>query len=569
MNTVQVQGKVNSFEKLIVALVVLSYSLCIFFWALSRGVIGVARNDDWVYLHMAKWLAESGIVQVESGSMTNAFGLIFLSEPVIRVFGYSIGTLQIFVAVLGTFGVFFCWLLLRSFLSISFSIIAILTLLVSPFWASMSFSYMTDVPAFTFQIIALWLAVKAFQGESLNIFSLASAYLVSIFAFSIREYAIAAGIAISGYIFTNKIKSSKRHFSFAIFFIAGWLLACIAIFSWRSNLPNVTHFETQFEISILKDSLIQAIRAMAMLGLFIIPALMVSSPFVFWKKITSRRNKYFGFVLPSVFLAIMVMLFKQRGLLFGNYITPRGSYIETFALGEPTNVVWPVVFEAISWFGVVAIAYFLWLVSVDFLESNRGIWSSILNFVREGSPTFLVSLFSFVYFVLLTFIPLVTNAPLFDRYYIILLPLIPALILNFLNNRSVSSKARYYAAIASLGLLAFFSAILIDSSFILDGLKWRAGNELVAKGYDAQTVDAGYEWFGYHQNQIADGSHIVPIRNWWTTLYTNPVVCASVGSGQYDSGVTEGRIVQQYVVENFIGTNLTVWSTNAQPSCNK
>ena len=49
---------------------------------------------------------------------------------------------------------------------------------------------------------------------------------------------------------------------------------------------------------------------------------------------------------------------------------------------------------------------------------------------------------------------------------------------------------------AALAWLATSALIIAANSFAYDAARWRAGEAAVAMGYDARTVDAGYEWVG-------------------------------------------------------------------------
>jgi hypothetical protein len=195
---------VGKLELLVVSGVISFYSFLIFCWGNFRGAIGVARNDDWVYLHMAQWFAESGQFRVESGSMANALGLVVLGQPSINLFGYSIESLQIVEIFVGAIGLLATWLLLRSFLNKWMSFLGIATLVASPFWVSTSVSFMTDVPAFTFQMIALLIATRAYKAHRFGFTWLVVAYLFAFAAFSVREYSIASGLSITGFFIFSK-----------------------------------------------------------------------------------------------------------------------------------------------------------------------------------------------------------------------------------------------------------------------------------------------------------------------------------------------------------------------------
>ena len=57
------------------------------------------------------------------------------------------------------------------------------------------------------------------------------------------------------------------------------------------------------------------------------------------------------------------------------------------------------------------------------------------------------------------------------------------------------SRALSHAAFAWLAVSAF---VIAANSFAYDAARYRAGEAAVAMGYDARTVDAGYDWVGYH-----------------------------------------------------------------------
>jgi hypothetical protein len=567
---VQKQFNLSKFELFVTFGVISLYSFLVFSWANFRGAIGVPRNDDWVYLHMAQWFAESGQFRIESGSLANAVGLVILGQPTISIFGFSIANLQLLEILVGAIGLFATWLLLRTFLNIWMSFISIGTLLASPFWISTSVSFMTDVPAYTFQMVALLLAVRANLDQKFGLRWLAAAYFFSFAAFSVREYSIASGLAIAGFFFFSKSIAARKLRSKTVTIALFWMLACIALYIWRSSLVNAAELRGMLDVGAFKESTIQAVRALAMLGFLLIPALALSNPFS-KLKLLSLQKKILSFALSTIFLAVMILIFRQRGLIFGNYFAPQGSYIETFPLGVAPNLIPLPLFDSLTWLGVIALAYVLWIFSLQFL-TRIDLEASIANKPRienANQQVGLVTWYCSVMLGTLIFIPLITNAPRFDRYFLPIVPLITSLVIYFIFKYRLSWAPGKILSGFFLAGLAFVSSIFIDSSFIVDGLKWKAGSQLVSDGYSPETIDAGYEWFGYHQDEVATGQNIKPIRNWWITLYDSPNVCASIGIGALDSGVREASISHSFEVSNFLGTNLVVWSVGTEPSCIK
>jgi len=107
---------------------------------------------------------------------------------------------------------------------------------------------------------------------------------------------------------------------------------------------------------------------------------------------------------------------------------------------------------------------------------------------------------------------LVAFAPIwvYDRYLYPLVPFAAILLLRGPDQIFRFSRSRAFAdgAYAWLAISAF---IIAANSFAYDAARWREGEAAVAIGYDATTVDAGYEWVGYHASTV--GSLSAPATN--------------------------------------------------------
>jgi hypothetical protein len=165
-------------------------------------------------------------------------------------------------------------------------------------------------------------------------------------------------------------------------------------------------------------------------------------------------------------------------------------------------------------------------------------------------------------------VALLTTAPLIDRYLITIIPV--ALALCFKAGEDLKLKLPRCALLSSVavGALALVGFIYTDTSLVVDGAKWKMGSLVTEAGYSPETIDAGYEWFGYHQTVLAEGKYVEPITNWWTTLYEDPDVCALVGIGNPgDSSFEDTEFIAEYSVSNVIGTEFIFWSIPSSERC--
>jgi hypothetical protein len=123
----------------------------------------------------------------------------------------------------------------------------------------------------------------------------------------------------------------------------------------------------------------------------------------------------------------------------------------------------------------------------------------------------------------------------YDRY---LYPMVPAAAIVLLRrpaqpSRSGPSRAFAHAAFAWLVASAF---VIAANSFAYDAARYRSGEAAVAMGYNARTVDAGYEWVGYH----ASGAEVPGSGAYGLTAYDDVLSssrpCAVLSNSPLDGG---------------------------------
>jgi hypothetical protein len=129
-------------------------------------------------------------------------------------------------------------------------------------------------------------------------------------------------------------------------------------------------------------------------------------------------------------------------------------------------------------------------------------------------------------------VQLVIFAPFFvyDRY---LYAMVPAAAIVVLRKPVQPSRLgrRHAVAHAAFAWLAVSAFLIAANSFAYDAARYRQGDAVVAMGYDARTVDAGYEWVGYHSNGPVQPGSPAPGLIWnidrWSLLRPCSVVSNS------------------------------------------
>jgi hypothetical protein len=121
-----------------------------------------------------------------------------------------------------------------------------------------------------------------------------------------------------------------------------------------------------------------------------------------------------------------------------------------------------------------------------------------------------------------------------DRYLYPLVPAIAILILGWRPEAFRFGRSVVFSQ-AAFSWLALSAFVLAANSFAYDAARWREGEAAVAMGYDARTVDAGYEWVGYHA--IGAGGQGGGDRGqaWFEHLMVPAPLCVIVSNSPPDS----------------------------------
>jgi hypothetical protein len=154
---------------------------------------------------------------------------------------------------------------------------------------------------------------------------------------------------------------------------------------------------------------------------------------------------------------------------------------------------------------------------------------------RLGSPAGLLAMFTGA--VALGLLYYCLNYPLFDRYH---WPIVPVLAILFLRppapaTSGIATVGRVPSRIAvsaagAVGVLTIVSAIFLFNSAAFDGARWRGGQQIAAHGISPDTIDAGYEWVGYHQAELPIATDLVSKKTLYEKFWPGRRQCAIVSS---------------------------------------
>ena len=494
-----------------------------------HGALGAARNDDWAYLRSATVFAADGTFVPES-STAMLVGQTVLAWPLVRLFGAGVAPLQIAVAILGALGLVAAYLVVRRVVPRGWSAFAVGCLALGPLYGSLGVSFMTDVPAFAFEMFALLAGVRALAARHHVVAWYAASLTAGFVAFSIREYAVAAPLAVSGALLVRQRARRRRpREAWALAGLAGvWAAGITGIFVWRRGVVGA--------VPVLVDAgrgrpiLVPLIAVVFTLGLLAAPVV----PLVSLDRLLTALR---ACPLRAVTLASVTCMAWGRlawggghGVLLGNYVTTAGSYSDTLP-GVAPAILSPLVF------GIVEAAALAGALTVGLLALARVVATvrpvgrtpgARPRLVLPDGPEVLVLMFCVLTLGILAAAKLVANAPLFDRNLVPIVPFVVALAVRATLTHQVVVRRRALAATLGLAAFTVFGLGMVDASATFDGAKRDLAQTVVAAGYDPAAIDGGYEWFSGHQPGL-----VVAIRpeaagtNWWVRYFPERPICVT------------------------------------------
>ncbi len=513
-------------EKAVAGLMSLAAAVAYLGIAALHGAIGVARNDDWTYLHSAYRFALDGVF-TPGASSTMLVGQMGIAWPVVRVFGPEIAPLQVLVAVLGALGLWAAYLAIRRILPPSWSAFSVGCLALGPIFGSLESSFMTDIPAFTLQMLVLLTGLRAMRSREIAVGWFAASLLAGIAAFSVREYALAAPFAVIATAFLRTRPHRLRPGWKVVGLTFLWLAAVAALFLWRREIADALPVSFLGPSSSTLGRSARAYFTLALLVAPVVPLVSVSRLLAFL-----LASKKIATVLGLGLLATWATLVwsgvgGHGGPILGNYVTSAGSYPITLPGAAPDVI--PVGVWAVLW--LVSLASLLMLVFLALVRVRGGLRpspsSEVARVRSPDSATTVMLIFCLTTIGGLSASSLLLNTPLYDRNLIPLIPFVVALALHVARDHGLVVRRKGVVAALSLGVFGSFGMGMVDASATFDGAKWELARSVEAQGYEAGSIDGGYEWYLFHQTGPVVMRPVTPGSSFWLSQFVERPVCVT------------------------------------------
>jgi hypothetical protein len=528
-------GAPRATDRVVVAALVLGFAAASAALAARTGAWGIPHNDDWAMLRIAQRLADTGEVRLVGWNRMSLVGQSLLGAGALRLAGGGVATLQAVDLAAAALLPAVAYALLRRFLPPGRAALGALTLVGTCELWLLSTSFMTDVLAALLVLGSLLLGVAAVRAPARTARPLlVGAVAVGLWAFTVREGALAAPVAVLVGVLAGR--RDLRSAAWASAAVGGVAVAAFEL--WRRSLagddPPVLAVD-------LVATAAHVVEALLWTGLVLSPVTLLLGRW--W-----RRGRAWLAVGLAGCLAVWVGEGLDRPLFPANYLSQRGGYA-TAELGSRAVLVPDAVWALVCVVAVVSAG-----VLVERLADRRS-----RPVAARTDPAARV----LVWFLALTAAGLlvqdVVGQTTYSRYLLALPPVLAVLVLQSVPSAAAAPPRRaWVGASVLLAASCALAVVLTAGTLRSDTARWTAAQELVDAGVDPMSIAAGQEWSGWHSAvpAVHAGRDAPGDRGWWTGMFSDASECWLVA--------VDGRERAGY---RLVSAGAGVWVFRAETTC--
>jgi hypothetical protein len=460
--------------------------------------------DDWNHALSVHRLVETGQLRVSDWTATTLVAQVVWGALFTALFGFSFTILRVSTLVLSLIGSVALYGLCRQVgVSQWRSLVGALLLWGNPMMFGLSYTFMSDVPALSLQILATLWYVRGVQRTSDRALVVGSCFAA--LAFLVRHTGILLPLAVVGFGALDRWpRAALARRGLASAGLPALAVLGYGVWSRRNGLPDTqaSFFETVIDTGPAEwaKGLLLAGYLLFYCGACLLPLALAGSVHGFRTLVTgptARRRLLVGWICAVVGLALgfAALGFATSAYTPGMPYLLHGGMLQTAGLG-PDNLMGdraPVLNPAIRVVLTVLSAASLWLIGALLF---RGAVRRRQRARKQGAADLLVLIALTQFAGLFAVSANLLNGTWlsFDRYLLPVLP--PLIVLSLLAIRDIRLSTPLLAA----GLAAFmlFSMAATHDWLAFNRQRWELGEKLVAEGVALEQIDAGMEWDGWH-----------------------------------------------------------------------
>ncbi len=475
--------------------------LALFFCVMAtRPFASIGINDDWSYIWTARALANTGHLVYNGWAAMMLGWLAYLGALFIKLFGFSFTVVRssgMLVSLLSV--VFMQRVFVRLGITEWTATIATLTLVLSPMFLPLAFSFMTDVPGLFVLVVCIYCCIRALQSASDRsaIAWLAAAAASNVVGGTVRQIAWLGALILV----PSAVLCMRRRRRVLLAGVLVWIVSALSIelcMRWFKAQPYAKVEKLFFEYHTVSALYaISGIVAAFLLALPVIVAFLVRYPP--GKRSTWITAGITGTVVGALFFCLgrTATASALSDLPFSaDYVTSRGVSIPDI-MGTR-----PVIIPAGVRFFLIVLTFSALACFLACLISRCGTWfsrdtespsgPSSYPDVSNASLVTLLAPFAAAYLLLV-----VTRSTVWDRYFLPLL-FVFIIVLVRVYVEAISDRLPWQC----LGLGLVYAAYGIASThdlFAFERARLEAAEKVTAAGIPRTQLNAGFEYDAWTQ----------------------------------------------------------------------
>lgn len=509
--------------------------------ARQYGALGIPRGDDWSYLQtLFRWVDHGRLDGNHWVSMT-LLGQLGAAVPIVWIFGRSITAVQCGVAFMGFAGLLATYWMSVRVIGTGRAALVTLTIALGPLWGPLAASYMTDVPAFAATMCALALAVAALRRTPQSLPMVAASLAAGVYAFSIRQYAMVAVLAISmTVIWVARETRDRRASRVVIAMVVAAFVACGVIYAVWSEIPNLKSYVPSIpDGHSVSVAVIKGGGFVRLFGLLLAPVVAVAGPAQIVRRAWAASSRATLVTIGGLGVGLALLSVRVPGQQFvGNYIDSNGALSGDVLLGRRPDLfpspVYPLLVILATVSGVL-------IVTAMIPPAARLVQRLASRDLQLTDPVLFCLGLTAVGYVLAYVFAMFTGVSVYDRYALPLLPLVGVAVARRPRVSEIEARARE-AAIAPagrvMGAVALAVVAAVGIAFTVDaasfdGTRWRVAVAVAHQGYARREINGGFEWVNYYRGTRvprivvgSNGAHGVPktkVSDFCVSVYVDPL----------------------------------------------
>jgi hypothetical protein len=492
-----------------------------FLIAWQSGALGIPRyGDDWSYLLTLFRFADHGELNGNHWVSMNLVGQIVAGAVPVKIFGAHIEVAQLETLFVGLLGLGAVYDLGKRMCTRQQALFVAALVAVGPMWATFAVSFMTDVWSFSFIVLCLALGARAMEADRTRLGVLVGSIAVGVFAFTIREYAVVAPLAV---VLVAMWREPQRMRRTGTCLVGTVLVSAAAFELWRHTLsawepslspgaPSLDSVDTATNI---------ARELMMSVGLVVSPAVVLAGPVAAVRRAWRSSRRLTVLVAGSTAFLLGWEIQRVRhseGYFWVPVLAPLRQGVDGPALLPRTLTF------ALAVLGAASMTVLL-LMAVPAVASLR---RRRLREIRPARPAVAVVAGTAVALSTLYVVALVTEIAVWDRYVLPLVPLVALLALSS-GRRTETGRWRMLAAGAVFGAVALFGALYVLRSASFEATAWHVAERASMFTHDPTRVSiySQPDWMFFQMGDLKVGAACVDVEVESMPLATDrPVIAA-------------------------------------------